>query len=274
MMEFALAASGSAGNCFLLDDNGVRIMIDCGTTKRYLKEVFTKLRFTNEELQAVLITHDHSDHVSQIRHFTSHPVYSPVELADQDIIPVKPQKAFTVGGLQITPLALSHDAMNTTGYIIENSHEKLVYITDTGYINQRYLKLISDADYYVMESNHDTSMLMKTRRPQYVKARIISDQGHLSNEDCAWTLNKIITERTKMVILAHISREGNTREKALEVNRDYILRNHNGRLYRDLVLCAAGQYEVVRKGLIDEKVDPGSVSCNLGLEYMADFQTA
>jgi phosphoribosyl 1,2-cyclic phosphodiesterase len=269
MMNFALLASGSKGNCFLLKDEGTMLQIDCGTTKRYLHECFEKLHHTNEETDALLITHDHSDHVSQINMFADLTIYSPVELPDIDCFLVRPMQKFNVGTLQITPIALSHDALNTTGYVIESGSEKLTYITDTGYLNERYYPLLSGSDYIIMESNHDVGMLMKTRRPQYVKARINSDEGHLNNEACAEILDHIVNENTKEIILAHISAEGNTREKALRTTCRALAR-HQGSLHPDLVVCAAGQFEMIQKGENDEESNPGSVSWTAGMEHLAD----
>ncbi len=268
-MEFALLASGSKGNCFVLRDGGTSVMIDCGTTKRYLFENLAKAGFVKEELDALLITHDHSDHISQIRHFSDLPVYSPVEIEGVDVFRVRPLQSFAIEALRITPVALSHDAPNTTGYVIENGLQKLVYITDTGYVNERYMNMLTGADYIVMESNHDVRMLMGTRRPQYLKARIYSDQGHLCNEDCAAVLDRIVTENTKMIILAHLSQEANTRELALQVSRE-ALHRHEGKLSRGLMLCAAGQYEMIRKGNADEEMDCGTVYCAAGMEHLAD----
>ncbi len=273
MMEFALLASGSKGNCFLLRDNGTAVMIDCGTTKKYLLQSMQKAGYSKEEIDALLITHDHSDHISQLRHFSDLPVYAPVELDEADVFLVRPMQSFAVETLKITPVALSHDAPNTTGYVFENGTEKLVYITDTGYVNERYTELLKGADYIIMESNHDVGMLMATRRPQFLKARIYSDQGHLNNEDCAAVLDRIVTEKTKMIILAHLSQEANTRELALETSRRALLA-HKGSLNRNLVLCAAGQYEIIRKGTGDEEMDCGTVCCHAGLEHLADSQTA
>ena len=271
MMEYAMLASGSKGNCFLLRDGTSLIMIDCGTTRKYLKECFEKLGVKREALDALLITHDHSDHVSQLRHFRDLAVYSPVELPDTEVFMVRPLKPFVIETLKITPIPLSHDALNTMGYVIENGTEKLVYITDTGYVNARYLPLLTGADYIIMESNHDMKMLMQTARPQYLKARIYSDQGHLCNEDCASILNEIITETTHSVILAHISQEANTRQQALTASVSYLKKNHTGRLAEDLTISAAGQYEIIRRRWNHEEMDPGSVYCAAGLEYNPDL---
>jgi phosphoribosyl 1,2-cyclic phosphodiesterase len=269
MMDFALLASGSKGNCFLLKDEGTTLQIDCGTTKKYLRECFQALHHKEEDTDALLITHDHSDHVSQIRMFQDLNIYSPIEIPDIDTFRVRSLQKFHVGNLQITPIALSHDALNTTGYIIEDGQEKLTYVTDTGYLNERYYPLIQGSDYIVMESNHDVEMLMQTRRPQYVKARIYSDQGHLNNDACAEILDAVVSENTKEIILAHISQEGNTRQKALDTVCTAMYRHH-GALHQKLVISAAGQFEMIRKGENDEESDPGSVSCTVGMEHLAD----
>lgn len=271
MMKFVLLASGSKGNSFLLKDDQTMVMIDCGSTKKYLSGCLEQLNVQIDDLDGLVITHDHSDHVSQIRHFRNVSIYSPVEIPDMDVFQVRAMQKFVIGSLAFTPVPLSHDALNTTGYVITNGSEKLVYVTDTGYVNERYLPLMKGADYIILESNHDVGMLMRTRRPQYLKQRICGDEGHLNNEDCAETLNHIVSENTKMIILAHISQQANTREKALETSRNVLLHEHDGRLNENLILSAAGQFEMIRKGWDDEKeVDPGSVFCTPGMECRPD----
>ena len=269
MMEFALIASGSKGNCFVVQNEGTCIVIDCGSTRKYLKESFQKLGIRKDDIDAVLITHDHSDHIAQINSFAAYDIYSPVTIEDICYATVVNKQPFSVGSLCMTPLALSHDARNTYGYVIESETEKLVYITDTGYVNESYIPLIRAADYYVMESNHDVGMLMRTRRPQYLKARIYGDQGHLCNEDCAEVLAACATKRTKMIILAHISQEANTRELALQTTAERLAQEAD-LLSDDLVICAAGQNEMIRKGEGYEKTDLGTVSCTVGLGCLSD----
>lgn len=271
MMEFALLASGSKGNSFVVRDGTGLIMIDCGTTKKYLMNCLGQLGIHRDDLDAVLITHDHSDHIAQIRVFADLPVYAPVEIDGIESFHVQPMRPFVIETMKITPLALSHDAPDTVGYVIEDGIEKLVYITDTGYVNQNYLPLLKDADYIVMESNHDVAMLMATRRPQFLKYRIYSDQGHLCNEDCADVLSRVITPKTKAVILAHISQEANTREKALETTVRVLNEQCRDRLNEHLIISAAGQHEMIRKGFGYEKMDPGSVSCAPCLECGTDL---
>ena len=214
----------------------------------------------------MLITHDHSDHISQLRTFRELPIYSPVELPDVDTFRVRPLQEFFIEKIKVTPLALSHDALNTTGYILDDGSEKLTYITDTGYVNERYFDLIRGSDYIVLECNHDPDTLMQTGRPYYVKQRIIGEEGHLCNEDCAEVLDQVITPNTKMVILAHISQEGNTRQLALKTVCTRLKDNPN---VSDLVVAAAGQYEIAGKGESDEEIICGSVSYHFDLEHLA-----
>ena len=271
MLEYALLASGSKGNCCLIRDDQTLVMIDCGTTKKYLTNQLYELGVQREEIDALLITHDHSDHIAQLRAFSDRYVYSPVELPDTETFHVQPLHIFTIGSLRITPIALSHDALNTTGYIFENGQEKLVYITDTGYVHSRYMPLLLNADYIILESNHDVGMLMQTRRPQYLKARICGDDGHLCNEDCAALLTRIVTPKTKHIILAHISQEANTRERALKVSAQRLLEEHIP-VNEALIVSAAGQFERIQRGFGNEEMDPGSVSRSVGLESHTQYQ--
>ncbi len=266
MMDFSLLASGSKGNSFLLKDDQTVVLIDCGSTKKHLFGSLEKCGVGIEDLDGVVLTHNHSDHVSQIRFFKDCDIYSPVEIPDMDVFQIRAMKQFTIGSLEFTPIPLSHDALYTTGYVISNGIEKLVYITDTGYVNQRYFELLKGADYIVLESNHDVGMLMRTSRPQYLKQRIYGDDGHLNNEDCAAVLCQIIDEHTKSIILAHISQQANTREAALRVNHDILLQQYHGKVNPQLMLAAAGQFEMIHKGVSDEEMDYGTVNCAIGLE--------
>lgn len=262
-MNYALLCSGSKGNSFLIQDENTFLLIDCGRTQRYLKTCLETLEVKPEDIDAILITHNHSDHISSIKMFEGYRIYSPIELPGVSSTFIQPQKPFAVGHLTITPVALSHDAPNTVGYVIESAFEKLVYITDTGYVASKYLPLLKGADYIVLESNHDVSMLMESNRPMYLKQRIASDSGHLCNEDCAGILNQIVTRKTKGIILAHLSEECNKRELALETSRS-VLEKHSDKR-EDLVLMSAGQKEMIIGG-IHEKVDYGSCYCTFGVE--------
>ena len=242
-MNFHLLASGSKGNAFVLEKDGSMILIDCGTTKKYMIESLTALNLNPEMFDSVLITHNHSDHVRQINMFKNHPnIYTPEPLAVSHKLAV-PYEPFKVNQFVILPLPTSHDADTSLGYVIQDGEHKLVYMTDTGYVKTSHLEFMRDADYIILESNHDPDLLMKTSRPYFVKQRSLSDTGHLSNDSAGEVLSQIVTSRTKEIILAHLSEEGNREDLAIHTVSKYL----NG--YQGL-LKVGRQREIVSSGEI------------------------
>lgn len=268
MMKFALLCSGSKGNSFLLTDETVHILVDCGGTRTYLQKAFAQLEIGVEDLDAVLLTHTHTDHIGQLKLVKDRPLYAPTDLPYPSVL-VQADHSFMIGHVTVMPIRLSHDAPHTVGYVFTTWREKLVYITDTGFVREKYISLLQGADYVILESNHDVQMLMHTHRPQYLKARIAGDEGHLCNEDCASILKRIVTGKTRMIILAHLSQQANTRAKALQVSREAL--STLGEKNANLTLAAAGQFEMIRGGA-DEKVDLGSCWCTFDME--SDFDDA
>lgn len=219
-MVIDLLTSGSKGNSCLIRDDSTQILIDCGSTKKHLMQELKNVQANLDDIQGVLITHAHVDHVSQLKHFSHLPVYSYCDLSNFILMNhtiVKPGEVFTIGSFTIRVIRLSHDSPNTVGYVISNDKEKIVYITDTGYIPNQEHPYLKNADYYIFESNHDMNMLMSSNRPMYLKQRILGDCGHLCNEDATHYLMNFIGPNTKHVVLAHISDECNTPEIAQNV---------------------------------------------------------
>ena len=114
--------------------------------------------------------------------------------------------------LKIKPIAAFHDAAECVGYVLEADEKRLGLLTDTGYVHQKVIPYLLNLDCYILESNHDPEMLMSSSRPYYLKQRILSDHGHLSNQDSMATLVKIMGDKTKLVMHAHISNECNLSE--------------------------------------------------------------
>ena len=215
-MKFALLASGSKGNCCLIKTGSTQLIIDCGTTKRYLNDCFARIQYDYHKADALLVTHTHKDHVSQLKMFEMLPAFSCVKLDREDAHSLRPYDKIRIKELDITVLPMSHDCEGTIGFVLEGEFGKMVYVTDTGYIRQDVMPYLINADYYVFESNHDIEMLMQTSRPVFVKQRIINDYGHLCNEDSAHVLTQVIGDKTKEIVLAHISQEGNHRQLAVD----------------------------------------------------------
>lgn len=217
-MKVDLLCSGSKGNSCLIRHGDSQILIDCGSTKTYLMNAFKEVNANIHDLDAVLITHGHSDHISQLKMFKDFPVFSYCDLEGlSEHHKVFPYQEFDINEFHILVIGLSHDSPNTVGYVITCGDEKLVYITDTGYLPNRAKPYLENASYYIFESNHDMDMLMRSRRPIFLKQRILGDNGHLSNEVGSSHLCSLIGDKTEHVVLAHISDECNTCEKALEV---------------------------------------------------------
>ncbi len=246
MLKYALLASGSKGNCCLIRDAQTNIIIDCGTTQKYLKNCFDRLQYDYLKSDALLITHAHRDHIAQLKMFDSIPTYSKTKLETNAFTQIEDYSQIDIHTLRVEEIPLSHDSEACSGFVVYSGTQKLVYLTDTGYLKEEHLTILENADYYIVESNHDVEMLMQTSRPMFTKQRIISDVGHLCNEDCAYLLSRIIGSKTKEIVLAHISEQGNTMEKAKEVLLDTL--RAMGVAYAHIRIVSAPQFEIIRGG--------------------------
>ena len=247
-MKYTVFCSGSKGNSTLIETDKVKVLLDCGHTKRYLTQSLLDAGLNCSQIDAVIITHNHIDHVSQLKLFKDKPIFAPHVLAErEDTIVLEPFQWITLGDLRIYALPLSHDAQETFGYVIKHQEETLVYITDTGYIRESDFETLSNADYYIFESNHDVELLMATNRPYPIKKRILSVNGHLSNQDSAQYLSQLIGTNTKSILLAHLSSEANTERHALE-ELVSTLETRQNRINPDLVIECAKQNEPVTGG--------------------------
>lgn len=253
-MKYSILASGSKGNCTYIQAGSTQLVIDCGTTKRYLTQSFHSINVNLDEIDALLITHAHSDHVSQLKVFKQvERVIAPILLDNrQDSIALMPYIYHRINDVEIMPIVLSHDCEMIYGYIICHMNEKLVYITDTGYIKSKDFDLIQGADYYIIESNHDIDLLMKSSRPYPTKQRILSDTGHLSNEDSSYILSQIITSKTKEIVLAHLSQEANQPELAIHCVNEAL--EKEGLNPSDYSIRCACQSMIVQGGLDYEEI--------------------
>ena len=243
-MRIDLLCSGSKGNSCLIRHEDTQLLIDCGSTKKYLMESFKKVGACVDDINGVLISHAHSDHVSQLKHFKHLDVYSYCDLKDAlDKHDVVPNQKLIIKDLSIQFLGLSHDSPHTIGFVVESDKEKLVYVTDTGYVPNQIKPYIANADHYIFESNHDVDRLMHTKRPMFLKQRILSDNGHLNNEDSSLNLTSLINAKTKNIVLAHLSEEANTQDLALDTFSDVLLRKD---LHPSKVdVRAAKQFEIL-----------------------------
>ena len=229
-MKIITLASGSKGNTSYIEVGNTRFLIDIGITYRHLLERLEEIGKSIDDIDALLITHTHSDHIKGLKVFVKHnnvPVYIREEMYKElkEILPKEKIELYSdkmhFKDVTIDLVHTSHDAPGSVGFLINNS---LVYITDTGYINEKYYDLLSNREIYYIESNHDEQMLLTGPYPHYLKQRILSDKGHLSNGATASYLEKFIGSNTKYIILAHISETNNTKELALETTKEALAR--------------------------------------------------
>lgn len=241
MIQFHLLASGSKGNCCVVKSNFATILIDCGYKIRHLKKCFKEIGV--DDFDVMFITHQHSDHISQLKHFKHLPIISSNVMDVDDLTLCKPFDFFHIKDMKITVLPLSHDIENTYGLLIESGNESLVYICDTGYVSSKVQSFIQNKTYYVIESNHDIQMLMQSNRSMFLKQRIAGDIGHLNNEDCSVVLQNVVGDSTKQVFLAHLSQDCNCEEIAFKTTKKV--------LHHDIELFIAKQDAMVSGGYRD-----------------------
>ena len=221
-MRVSVLSSGSKGNTTYIESKNAKILIDVGNTEKYIKEKLEDIGVEPEELDAVLITHTHIDHVKGLKVFEKKyniPVYlTDIMLKSLDFIDkyVLLDDEFDIKDIHINSIKTSHDAPDSRGYVLSSENKSVVYITDTGYINKKYFDILKNRNLYIMESNHDVEMLNNGNYPFSLRQRILSDKGHLSNYDSAKYLCSFIGDNTKYVLLAHLSEDNNTEELAYE----------------------------------------------------------
>ena len=224
-MKVKTIASGSKGNCTIVLCGDTNLIIDMGISYLTLKRSLEGHSLSFQDFSGILITHCHNDHIkglSSLIKNTKLKVYIPKEMYDslKEYVPYTScefiEDKFIINDVKIELIHTSHDAPSSVGFIIEHNGKSLVYVTDTGYINRKYLTKMVGKDAYIIESNHDEVMLMDGPYPRFLKERVISDTGHLSNKTTAKYLKKIVGPNTKNIVLAHLSEKNNTEEKALE----------------------------------------------------------
>ena len=235
-MDFCVLASGSKGNCTYITDGETAILVDIGLTAKETVARLTEAQIDPASIQAILFSHDHIDH------YRGAPVFSkkyPVRLLANEGtasgIDLNCPKAkleweifetassFTIGKLHIEAFSVPHDASDPVGFVISDGNVKLGIATDLGQPTPLVINKLSACDAIVLESNHDYEMLMASNRPWPLKTRIAGRSGHLSNEQATELLQNILSERLRMILLAHLSEECNTHHLAQHLMRQTLL---------------------------------------------------
>lgn len=231
MLRFISFGSSSSGNCYYIATGQTGILVDAGVGVRALKHGLKEKGLRLADIDAVFITHDHADHikaVGNLAHDYKLPVYATAEvhrginrnycvttkLTAEDVRIVSKSQTTQLGDMRITAFGVPHDSSDCVGYRIATDEEVLLIITDVGHVTETIQAEVAAANYIVLEANHDVSMLMDGPYPAYLKGRIRSGRGHLSNADSAKLIAEYASPALRHVWLCHLSEENNHPELA------------------------------------------------------------
>lgn len=229
MIGFCPLASGSKGNCIYFGSDQTRILIDAGISGAAIQKKLNEINVAIDTIQAILITHEHSDHIRGLPVLCEKwniPILANAETAKAIIgsLNFRPRfkifttgEAFSFGDLEVMPFSIPHDTLDPVAFVIKAMGLKVGFCADLGHLTSFVKKMLEGCDYLYIEANHQPSMVHASPRPQIYKQRVLGKQGHLSNEDCAKLLVSICHPGLKHVHLAHLSSECNSQELALKV---------------------------------------------------------
>jgi phosphoribosyl 1,2-cyclic phosphodiesterase len=227
-LSYSILASGSTGNALYVESDEHSFLVDAGFSGKQMEALFGQIDRDISKLSGIFVTHEHSDHIKGIGVLARKyqlPVYANEKTwrameHSVGAIPTEQKFVFNMetvksfGAVDIESFGVSHDAAEPMFYVFHHGGKKLVLITDTGYVSDRMKGTISNADVYIFESNHDVQMLRMGRYPWNIKRRILSDLGHVSNEDAAFAMSDVVGDQTKRIYLAHLSMDNNMKDLA------------------------------------------------------------
>lgn len=238
MKGFCPLASGSSGNSIYLGTENTKILVDCGISFKNLKERLSKIHVGIDQIDAILITHEHADHIKGLEMIVKKlgiPVFCNGDTAKAicQTITERPKfkifctgEEFSYSDIKVHPFSIQHDTVDPVGFTFAFNDMKIGLCADLGFATKLVAMHLKDCDYLYLEANHDEEMVHSSPRPLLYKQRVLSRQGHLSNTSAGELLLEIYSERLKHVYLAHLSSECNTKETALETVKNILQRNN------------------------------------------------
>ncbi len=230
--------SGSSGNCILISYKDTSIIVDAGVSFKKIAQALEKIGF-NKKIDAILLSHDHSDHVKcagiyfrklNVPIITNYKTWESIKRflgkVDESYVKlIETGTSFSVGSIGIDTFSIPHDASDPMGFCFYVKDKKVSICTDVGHVSDSVARMIDFSDIILLESNHDVEMLMFGPYPYYLKQRIKSDKGHLSNEQAAQMILRLNLARTRRIYLGHLSEENNHPDVAL-LTVSSILKQH------------------------------------------------
>lgn len=239
-MQVSVLASGSTGNTSLIVTKEHKILMDAGLSGKKIKELLKSVDVDINDIDLAFLSHDHTDHSGGLgvlmRRYPKINAYANTgtwnylldtnkigKLPVEQINTIEPGQTINLGDIEVTAFATSHDAAQPQYYVFSDNQKRMAFLTDTGYVSEKVKNVIKDADAYLMEFNYDPMMLRNGPYSWKLKSRILSDQGHLSNEEAAQALADVVSKRTKHIFLAHRSQHNNTKELAHQTAKEVLL---------------------------------------------------
>lgn len=253
-MHVSVLASGSKGNCTFVVMNNTLLLVDAGISARRINTSLKKLGVDIHDVNGVIITHEHSDHINGLTTLCKKyklPLYSRTatframpcldKLPLECLHPIEDE--FQIGNIAIRAFAISHDAVDPVGYNLFSKQQKCTIATDLGFVTSTVQEALDNSDVLVLEANHDRQMLKNGSYPFVLKQRIMGSRGHLANSDAAWALVRM-KKHNPYVFLAHIS-EKNNRLELIKNTVSEIIEAQGIKIGTDIRLKLANQQQMV-----------------------------
>lgn len=256
-MNLCAIASGSSGNCIYVGSEKTHLLVDVGISKKRVEEGLESLELKASELDGILITHEHSDHISGLGVFSRKygvPIYGTkgtldaiknykgLGKVDESLFHViSPDSDFQIDDITVEATTTWHDAADPVCYSFSNESGKVVVATDMGNYDEYLLRKLRNANVLFIEANHDIQMLQVGPYPYYLKQRILGNYGHLSNERAGQLIRALLHEKVKAIVLGHLSKENNLAELAYETVNLELLGNEYSNDIRDFNLQVANR---------------------------------
>ncbi len=241
-LKFCSLASGSSGNCYYVGNDKQGILIDAGIGVKTIKKRLKAIDVSLESILGIFVTHDHYDHISSVGvlgEVYNIPIYSTQEILDginkcykvtdklyHSKHPIEKGNTTTIGDFLVESFPVSHDSTDCVGYSISYKKTLFTIATDLGYINSEAAIHIVNSTSFVIESNYDEEILLQGPYPLFLKERILSKKGHLSNHEMARFLSENYQEHWKNIFLCHLSKENNTPEAAIQAVKTKLEENN------------------------------------------------
>ena len=231
-MNLCSIASGSSGNCIFIGTEQTSLLVDIGISAKQAETGLHTIDRTLKDIDGILVTHEHSDHIRGVgvaARKAGIPIYgtkgtleaikncSSLGKIDGGLYrEISPDEIFQVGDMEIVPFRISHDAADPVAYRVNSGEKSAAVVTDLGVYNDYIVDHLQGLDAVLLEANHDVRMLQAGVYPYYLKQRILSNHGHLSNENAGRLLCRILHDNLKSVFLGHLSKENNYEALAYE----------------------------------------------------------